>query len=211
MENLVDVFYYDYILTRIIELYHGDSPSSIIIPHLKVATPLSKKFREEKIKMDREIYLKEIYIKVLQILKLYDRDFNLKPDTDEKSAIRRTLDCMELILKETPSMGNDADFIMIRNVGYSLYVKKGQNGSDQNIERFDLRMKQIEKTEYAKINEMAASFKWIEFVNLLSSVSFRNPVMKKFVSFIKDGIDGRQQEKKGIVTCNEPGDKIDWR
>lgn len=208
MENLVDVFYYDYVLTKIIELYQRNSLPNCIIPYLRVATPLSKKFRDEKVKMDREIYLKEIYIKVVQILKMFDANFISNPNNDEKGAIRRTLECIDLILKDSPALEDDGDFNTIRRVGYSLFLKKGKDASLQS-EKFVEKIEQFKASELEKINVMALSFTYNNFMDCLYSISFKNPVMKKFVKYIKDGIDS-QQSKKSIVNRQDPGDKMEW-
>lgn len=67
---LVDLFYYDYILYKIIEMYKENVPFSEILVYLEIATVYSKKFKEEKIVMDEELTVKELYIKCYQLLVL---------------------------------------------------------------------------------------------------------------------------------------------
>lgn len=214
MEDLVDVFYYDYILSRIIELYEQAASISVLIPYLKIATVLSKKFRDDKISLDSQIYMKEAYVKIVQITKQHF----MKPGMDV-STVLKAFECFQVIMEEFPDVEQEKGFENIKAVAVFIYglTKKGLTLNecaeyqkyDEYINKITASLKEESRNMIKTLNEECSYEKVMEFLN---EIKFQNPVLKRFAEFVKDDVDREQSiigEKK-ITTGNSPGEKVKW-
>ena len=109
---LVDVFYYDYILSKIISMYEENTPIENLVSYLKIATVLSRKFRIEKLSLlDKQLYLKEAYVKILQALRV---DSNETSET--LSVLEKVIDCFSALSTEYSPLDDDLGFISMKIV-----------------------------------------------------------------------------------------------
>ncbi|KAM0672296.1 hypothetical protein CWI42_010440 [Ordospora colligata] len=67
MKELVDVLYYDHILSKLANLYTLDSRSDEIVQYQKIAQKILIKLRADKIVFDAEVGLKFVYVKMYDL------------------------------------------------------------------------------------------------------------------------------------------------
>ncbi|KAH9412148.1 hypothetical protein HK407_01g00400 [Ordospora pajunii] len=67
MKELVDVLYYDYVLSKLANLYTLDSRNEEILQYQKIAQKLLIKLRADKIVFDAEVGLKFVYVKMYDL------------------------------------------------------------------------------------------------------------------------------------------------
>lgn len=206
-DDLVDIFYYDFVLSKIIEIYKSNQAPSVVVPYLRIATPLSKKFREQKKELDKEVYLKEGFIKVYQLLISLNHN---KSILLENNIIGKSLECLDLILRDCPSLEAEKDYKTIRCVGYSVYLMKKNAKGNEESDKIEKKLKSLSTEETKLIHERVNSFDCNDCIELLSTIKFRHSRLKTFVSSIKKEID-ENQFKKNITSNNSPGDKINWK
>lgn len=172
-DTLVDLFYYDFILFKIIEMYHKQTRTSLILPYLKIATVLSAKFRKLQITMDSELYSKEICIKVIQLIAQCKQGC-----ANHQASIMNTIHLMDGVIKDSPVLETDKVFLLIMRVLYTISMAK-------------LEKNQVNKIEptLIKLNIKRSEFELTRLEKQLYSIQFRNPVMIKFAEYIKSNID----------------------
>jgi hypothetical protein len=73
MKEAVDVFYYDYVLYRLAELYFTNSKDRDIPYYQKIAQKLLVKLRDDRVVFDAEVGLKFAYVKISDLLLAFDR------------------------------------------------------------------------------------------------------------------------------------------
>lgn len=160
-------------------MYHSNDPINTIIPYLKIATVMSKKFRDDKVPMDRQAYLKEVYVKAIQVVK------HCISGKDNKSPAK-LIDCIKGVISELPALASDSDFIKIRNVAFCIFIGKtnGVNMNDEERINFEEYMKYIKESGFESLE-----FTELNLLLHLKTIKLDNPVMKKFVMSIKTRID----------------------
>lgn len=212
MEILVDVFYYDHILSVIIELYQKEEELATIVPYLKIATALSRKFRNDKIILDKQLYIKEVYVRVLQIA----RQYFLKIKADDKMLIKAFV-FIRAVLDEIPVVSTDPNFQAIKVAALSIYklTKDKKDLCDEKrteMQKWDLYVNSLQedlpKGSDATLDALSTECTYEKMMEYLYKIKFENPVLKKFVDYVKNGID--KESKK--ITSGEilPGEKIKW-
>ena len=159
MDALVDIFYYDFILSKIIEMYHENESIETIIPYLKLATVMSKKFRDDKITMDSQVYIKEIYVKIIQFIKHY---VSVKNETKDHKSPNKLIECIQSAISELPELQEDANFLKLCSLAFAIYSKQEEkdtyllqsiqkeNGVNKNTENMSQNKAAMEKLQ--KIN-----------------------------------------------------------
>ncbi|KAI4290778.1 hypothetical protein PAPHI01_0052 [Pancytospora philotis] len=67
MDVLVDVFYFDFVLSKIIQVYSGAGAKDELAAYCKIANVLHAKIVDMDIALDAEVYAKSITIRLLQL------------------------------------------------------------------------------------------------------------------------------------------------
>jgi hypothetical protein len=234
MDALVDIFYYDFLLSKVIELYHHRASIDCIIPYLKIATVMSKKFRDDKIPMDTQVYLKEIYVKIIQYVTHYIGSKN--ESLDPKSSCK-LIDCIRSAVVEMPDLSTDQEFLKLVVTAFAIFSKVQNQKIDiqkikdskenteksylngiggnvnftQNIQYVNFITESLKDFSFDLINqytELINKFQSCNLIDYLKTIQLGNPVMKKFSIFIKDKIDNERDEN--ITNRKSPGEKIKW-
>lgn len=203
MDTLIDVFYYDYILSKIIKMYEENAPIEMLVSYLKAATILSRKFRIEKITpLDTQLCLKEAYVKILQLLRM--------GSTENCSIIEKVFDCFTTLKTEYSLIENESAFVFMKVALLCIYEKR-HGSSKENNETCELKaqklMSELGGEHLMKINELTIDYSPEKVIKYIKSVlKFDNPVMTRFAGFIKKEIDNDRK----ITTGNSPGTRIGW-
>lgn len=206
MDTLVDIFYYDYILTKIIEMYHENVPLPTLVPYLKIATVMSKKFRDEKIPMDKQVYTKEVYVKVIQVIKYC---ISVSP-RDPKSQ-GKLIDCIKGVTHEFPELETDEEFVVVRNVAFVLYLhldaeENGTANKNSYVEYINKTNEGLKKEQREQFVRLNGDLRETELLEYLQTISLGSPAMRKFALSIKGDID----EKEQITKRDSIGEKVNW-
>ncbi len=118
MNNITDIFYYDYLLYIIIQMYNEGRKSEEIAPYLQITSIFSVKFDRENIELDCEPYIKALYIKLIQYCRL-----------GKISCINNAIHTISFIDKRKNI--SDRRYTTIKNIIFScynnLYKKKIRN------------------------------------------------------------------------------------
>lgn len=201
MDTLVDVFYYDYILSKIVKMYETDTPIDSLVSYLKIATVLSRKFRIEKISpLDTQLYLKEAYVKILQVLRM--------ESNDSCSTIEKVFDCFTTLSMEYGPLEDEKAFIKMKMVLLSIYEKRqGSNKENNETSKTQRLLIRLEEDEKDGIKQLIAENNIENIIKYLKgTLKFDTPVMMKFTGFIKKEIE----EERKITTGDSPGTRIGW-
>lgn len=209
-------------------MYHEDKEMTQVIPYLKLATTFSKKFRDDKISMDRQVYLKEAYVKVMQVIKHCLHTANGIHSSKDNRAIYKLIDCVQGVACELPALNNDQDFIIIRTVAFSIFVNNSnkENNTENSKKNSDTNSKDNEATEaeYLKYieqtnenvspviremyNTLVRESNESVLVSNMKKIKFENPALRRLGLDIKNNID--EGEKSRIVSRGSPGKKVKW-
>lgn len=210
MDILVDVYYYDYILKKIIEMYKSETSNASISHYLRIATEFSRRFRKERLMMDKEIYLKELYLKVIQTIKAVEKKNTAEPKLDSSEDIFTAISCLNLSVNGFPSLAEDKDYQLLNAVVLALYKQRP-------VEEFTVKSMAVDESiaglgveEKQMLEELLRDFSYEKMIERMGVIQFGNPVMKKFVGFVQDSIDKENKEKKNIVGSSSPGAKVSW-
>jgi hypothetical protein len=126
MKELVDVFYYDYVLYRLAELYFTDNKDKAIPYYQKIAQKLLIKLRGDRIAFDAEVGLKFAYIKVCDLLLVLDRCDGHTDlcccKTHYTQFIETCFEYLSKIQEEYTHLGEDQVFTNLRRTVATLCV-----------------------------------------------------------------------------------------
>lgn len=194
-EFLVDVFYYDYILTKAIDVYKSGSSPNKAVAHLHIATILCKRIRAENLHLDRQLYLKEAYLKVLQMVKFYEDKFLTNKHGDDMTVFLKGFECLKTIINEYPEIKNDYEFKKLNTVCLVIYSKMSEDGGKENLEKGKIWpfIKMLHEEEMEKRREeferLLSGFSVSKVFEYLKEIHFENPVMKRFAEYVTKSID----------------------
>ncbi|ELA41743.1 uncharacterized protein VICG_01247 [Vittaforma corneae ATCC 50505] len=211
-EFLVDVFYYDYILSKAIEIYQSGSSPSIAATCLQIATVLCKRIRSEGLPLDKQLYLKEMYLKVLQMLRFYEDKFLQNRHGDDMAVFLKGFECFKTIINEYPKIKEDPDFQALSTVSLVIYKKISTQGGKECLEKekiwsfVKMLIEEQSQARNADFDVLFNSFSEATVFDYLRRIHFKNPIMKKFTDYIKKGID---EDREWVVTqASSSGDNV---
>lgn len=212
-EFLVDAFYYDYIISRAIEIYQSGSSASMAATYLQIATVLCKRLRSENLPLDRQLYLKEAYLKALQMLRFYEDKFLQNKHGGDLAIFLKGFECLKTIVNEYPKIKDDPDFQAISTVSLVIYSKISLQGGKECLESeriwpFVRMLEEQSKTRQEDFDALFNDFSDAAIFEYLRRIHFKNPVMKKFADFVKKEIDEDKESKVALVST--PGDNVKW-
>lgn len=193
---LVDAFYYDYILSETIRIYLSDSQPVAAAHYLRIATILCKELRMEAIKLDDQLYLKEAYLKVLQMLKFYTSKFCVNTKECSLTVIIKGFESIKTITREHPHIKEHPGFQRLEVVTVALYEQIARLGRREDLENSPVKAfvagLKSQKTMLPIPPALLTNFTEKEALQILDTIQFERPVMGKFVNFVKEGIDRNQ-------------------
>lgn len=194
-ENIVDVFYYDYILTKAIEVYKSGISPSKAVTHLQIATILCKRIRAENIQLDQQLYLKEAYLKVLQMLKFYEDKFITNKYENDITVFLKGLECLKTIFNEFSEIKENLSFKKLCIVSLAIYNKIIAEGGKESIEKTKVWVfikelqEKLNENDSGELKTLTDNFSQAAVSEYLKTIYFENPVMKKFTEFVISNIN----------------------
>jgi len=188
---LVDVFYYDYILSEAIRLYLHENYQNTTSGYLRIATILCKELRQGQTKLDGQLYLKEAYLKVLQMLRFYSCKFIPNKATCCLSVIINGLESIRAIVLEHPEIQWCSDFQTLLVVVLALHTEIGGCGRKEELERYPVNEFVVMCREKRLPSPLELEIRFTDktALKVLETIHFEQPVMGKFVDYVKKGID----------------------
>lgn len=194
---LVNVFYYDYVISEAIDVYISGKQPILATTYLQVATILSKELRSSHIKLDDQLYMKEAFLKLLQMLRFYKTKFSVDKSGCNLSIITKGFGTIRSIIQENPSIEKDSRFLTFEMIAVAIYQQLSKDGRKNDLENcedanFIGNLAQTEGVQRA-LTELIESFSVEAAMKLLEPIHFEHPVMEKFIDFVKSGIDNSCQ------------------
>lgn len=207
--ELVDVFYYDYILYKIISLYLAKAPSDKIAVYCKLANIFNIECVDARMKLDPEVYFKIIFIKVVQLCS--------KEDTSAKRHIHSIMAYLMHVLdvhrlSDLPQYGR---LVRIISICYTYHFSDDPQADAGYL---DFILKSNGTTCHRKMlatENLPENFNREALFDCCKTFKFGRPILLDFVHQIKRDIDRNMSEKnskkpKVDVNTTSPGQKINW-
>jgi hypothetical protein len=197
---IVDVFYYDFILTTCIDAYKKGTSINDASTHLQIATHLCRRIRNKNVLLDEQLYVKELYLKVLQMMKFYEDKF-INKKCDDLSMFLKGFECLRVITNEFPEIKENQQFQKLGTVCVAIYKTAGMDKKEASTE--DGKMFSCMNIMYnekmsknpKELEELIKGFSMAKVGEYLKDLHFDNPVMKKFADYIKEGLDQKENRK----------------
>lgn len=209
MDRLVDVFYYDYILYKIIALYLEGAPSHRIVVYCKLANILNIEYTDIGIRLDPEVYLKTIFIKVLQLCR--------KEGSDAREHILGTMTYLMHLL-DTEKLGDgpgQSKVVKMVSICYAHYFRDDPQANTSHLD-FILRTNGTGCSRKMLSEEgLPEDFSAEAIFEHCRTLKFGRPVLFDFVQQVKTDIDqnilgGKGKKPKVDINRTSPGQKIRW-
>lgn len=205
MDSLVDLFYYDHILSRILLHYAEGGGGEGVVTYLRLATTLNSKFRNAQMKFDKELYLKEMCVKAIQ--------FTRRSGGGTREAAKRLMQDLMLILCECPQSKADPQFEKIKGIVFACFAhffRSDEAGEPEHLAFIREERGTCDHAELSAAAGFAGGFSIEEMHRQLKTFKFMKPVMCKFVDEVCAGIDKISKKKHCDIRGDAPGEKVGW-
>ncbi|KAI5168347.1 hypothetical protein PAEPH01_0060 [Pancytospora epiphaga] len=210
MERLVDIFYYDYILCKIIDMYNKDKPAPELSFYCKIANTLQMEYANADVKLDSEIYVKTVLIKLLQLSET--------PSDDHRPQINAIMLYLRFTMDEnnfsiTPLLKR---LITVVSICYAYCFTKDEGFNMDNVNFVVSHNGTFAYKALLNREDMGPEFSWNGIFDYCKTFKFGQPVLFKFVKEIKDEIDLNNTDdlatKKVKINplTESPGQKLSW-
>lgn len=183
MDKLVDIFYYDYILCRIIDMYSKHTSSRELGLYCKLANTLHMEYADTEVELDSEIYAKTVLIKLLQL--------SSNPENDQ----RRQMNTIMLYLRFVIDNNNFPMTPLLRrlitttSICYAFCFAGDESFNADNARFIIAHNGAFDYRAMLEHEKLGPEFDWGAIFEHCKSFEFGRPVIFEFVSQIKTEID----------------------
>lgn len=192
MENiLVDMLYYDHLLSRIVSMHREDAPLEDIMPYAALATQLNGVLRARSVKFDSELYVKEILVKTLLVI----------PSNERESKLPNLIDSVNIVKSEYEEILSDSRFIRIHDVIKMCLAYYNSSNMDELLKCCGL----------LDIRYSPSRFPLDELRDILNDIPLKSPGLVRYAAkLMRSSMNNKPSKKKISFLGNDPGERINW-
>lgn len=206
IECLVDVFYYDFLLHKVLRLYANDAPNRALRPYIRMIAVLSKKFTREETRLDFQAVFKEV------ILRLYRVCRNRKAGTD----IKYYKDAFKAFIRlgRYSNENTDPHIKVIRDIVFICYSSLyGPRKDDEFMRMIEQEAGAVDWEQLYLDSMLVSPFSSAIIKERLKAFKFDKPLLLNFVEQKAETIkrDRRSRKQRKVDAFgSSSGEKLDW-